>query len=84
MQTQHSERRPSNAVLLAGILAFLLLGTAGLATVTFGSSNAFYPDTTKEIPMMRIAQAANAAEKTQPPIDLAVPAQTKTATFALG
>lgn len=84
MQTQQSERRPWRAVLLAGILAFLLLGTAGLATVTFGSSGVFYPDTTKESGMIKITQAANAAEKTQPPIDLAVPAQTETATFALG
>ncbi|GAK58577.1 hypothetical protein U27_05551 [Candidatus Vecturithrix granuli] len=84
MQTQHTERRPLRTVLLTGILAFLFLGTASLSTVTFGSSDAFYPDTTKEIHIMRIAQAANAAEHTKPPIDLAVPTQTQTATFALG
>ena len=70
--------------MLFGILAFLLFGTAGVPTVKIGSSDAFYPDTTKEIAMMRIAQAATAAEKARPPIDLAAPAHTKTATFALG
>lgn len=84
MQTQQTERRRLRRVLLTGILAFLLFETAGLATVTFGSSDAFYPETTKEIAMMYIAQAANAAEKVKPPIDLAAPTHTETATFALG
>lgn len=84
MNTKQSERRRLRAVLLAGALTLLLFGTVDWSAVTFGSSDAFYPDTTKEILMIKIAQAADAAEKIQPPIDLAAPAQTETATFALG
>ena len=84
MNTKQSERRSLRAILLTGVLAFLLFGMADWSIVTFGSSDAFYPDTTKEIHIMRIAQAANAAEHIKPPIDLAAPAHTETATFALG
>lgn len=84
MSTQQTERRPLRTVLLAGILAFLLFETTGLTTVTVGSSDALYPDTTKEVTMMRIAQAATAAKKVRPLIDLAAPAHTEMATFALG
>ena len=84
MHIKPSERRPVRTVVLLGILTSLFFGMAGLTTVTFGSSDAFYPDTTKEITIMHIAQAATTAENARPPIDLVAPAIMETATFALG
>ncbi len=84
MRTQQTERRRVRTVLLAGVLAFLCFGIIDLPTVRFRSSNVFYTDTMKETTMMKIAHAATVAEKVRPPIDLAAPAHTQTATFALG
>ncbi len=85
MRTQQTERRPVRTVLLAGVLAFLFFGTIDhLSIVRFRSSDVFYTDTMKETTMMKIVHAATVAEKVRPPIDLAAPAHTQTATFALG
>lgn len=84
MYTKQNKRRTLWLSGLSGPLVLLLFGLAGLFTLTFGSSDIFHPDTTKEMTMMNIAHAATTAEKARPPIDLAAAAQTQTATFALG